>query len=158
MSAPFITLHPLPPSSSFTLMGVRRRGVRTHQTLLCSWKGREEATCRFSPISSADGFSQEELTQFAWAFITGTTRSRLTKQCKCSLFMSRVGRAVEELFNCSQCSADITWAFWKEQKDLCHMVQKSVQISGSQFLGDATLTPQKLLNLTVYFERKKILI
>lgn len=79
MSAPFITLHPLPPSSSFTLMGVRRRGVRTHQTLLCSWKGREEATCRFSPISSADGFSQEELTQFAWAFITGTTRSRLTK-------------------------------------------------------------------------------
>lgn len=35
------------------------------------------------------------------------------------------------------------------------MVQKSVQISGSQFLGDATLTPQKLLNLTVYFERKK---
>lgn len=98
------------------LDGVRRRGVRTHQTLLCSWKGREETTCRFSQISSADGFSQGELTQFAWAFITGTTRSRLTKQCKCSLFMS----GVEELFNCSQCSADITWAFWKEQKDLCH--------------------------------------
>ncbi len=62
------------------LEGVRRRCIRTHQTLLCRWKKREGAICRFSQISSADGFSQGELTQFAWAFITGTTRSRLTKQ------------------------------------------------------------------------------
>ncbi|KAL1275560.1 hypothetical protein QQF64_035183 [Cirrhinus molitorella] len=75
------TLHHSPSAIIIIyLEGDEEEGVRTHQTLLCGWKEREEATCRFSQISSADGFSQGELTQFAWAFITGTTRSRLTKQ------------------------------------------------------------------------------
>lgn len=74
--APFIT----PPSTIIIIIYLEGGEEEVHQNTSDGWNERGEATCRFSQISSADGFSQGELTQFAWAFITGTTRSRLTKQ------------------------------------------------------------------------------